>query len=155
MESKNGKQHISAKGEADSLSAYRDAVTVGESLLDIDPVFKNWLKDNGFTARWLNAKDYTTAGGFNKSGWRALRMSDVPERIKSSFNFAFGQSPEGFMVRNDLILGIKTIEANETHRAKLKNRADRLAGSSKTKEQGERIREVLGSKAVIDTDYED
>lgn len=152
---KNGKMPISAKQEMDELSAYRDGLVLEGSVLDVDPALKKWLDDKGFTCRWLNGSKYTKAGGFSANGWRALRIKDVPEQIRSAGSFSFGESPEGYLVRNDLVLGIRTAEVNAAHKARLQERADRISGKDTLKKQASRLRETLGDKAVIDDKYDE
>lgn len=152
---KNGKMPISAKGELDELASYRDGVNIGGSILDIDPVLKNYLESKGFACRWINASQYKKDGGFNKNGWRALRTESVPEKIRDAVGLTFGTSSEGFLTRNDLVLGIRTIEKHEAHRSQLKQRADILNGDSKFTDRKNQLKEALGRVGTVQTGYDD
>lgn len=152
---KNGKMPVSAKNELDELSAYRENVLVEGSQLDVDPALRSWIENQGFTIRWVNAVKHKQAGGYNANGWKALRMKDVPESIRQSVGFSFGESPEGFLVRNDLILGIRTNEANAAHKQRLQERADNQAGKATLRKQANRLRETLGQDAKIDDSYDE
>jgi hypothetical protein len=152
---KNGKLPISAKSELDELAAYRDGAAQSDSVLDVDPILKNYLTDKGFTCRWINASKYKIAGGFNKNDWKALRMESLPAKIQASIGSVFGTSAEGFLVRNDLVLGIRTVERHEQHRAKLKRSADLLNGEANFADKKEKLKEALGRTGVVHTGYDD
>jgi hypothetical protein len=152
---KNGKMPISSKGEMDTLASYRDGSNINGSILDVDPVLKSFLEKEGFACRWLNATRYKSDGGFNKNGWRALRMDSVPEKIRDSVGLTFGTSGDGFLTRNDLVLGIRTIEKHEAHKKQLKSRAESLTGDSKFDERKEQLKDALGRAGSVQTGYED
>lgn len=152
---KNGKMPISAKGEQDELASYRDGTTLNGSVLDVDPVLKSYLDSKGFVCRWINASKYKAAGGFDKNGWRALRMESIPEKIRDAVGLTFGTSSDGFLTRNDLVLGIRTVEKNEQHKQILKNKADLANGDAKFTEKKNQLKEALGRTGVVHTGYDD
>lgn len=154
-ELKNGKMPISSKGEQDELASYRDGINIGGSTLDVDPVLKAYLDKKGFVFRWINAKRYKEDGGFNKNGWRALRMESIPEEVRTSVGLTFGTSAEGYLTRNDLVLGIRTVEKNAQHKQLLKQRADLANGDTKFTEKKHALKEALGNAGVVHTGYED
>lgn len=151
----NGKLPISAKGEQDELASYRDGITLGASVLEVDPVLKNYLDKKGFVHRWINAKKYKADGGFNANGWRALRMESIPQDIKSAIGLVFGTSSEGYLTRNDLVLAIRTTEKAEQHRSILKQKADIANGDAKFAENKAALKEALGRAGTVQTGYDD
>lgn len=137
---KNGKMPISEKKIVDSMSAYHD--TQEASLLEVDPTLKSFLDSQGLSCRWLNAQKYVKGGGFHKDGWRALRMPDVPPTIRSAITLGGGESPEGYLVRNDLLLAVRGENIQKRHEQRLRDANDRKMGVNRA--NAEKLREHIG-----------
>ena len=124
--SKAGKTPISVKQAASEYDFGHDDLDY--SIFKIDPQLQEELNKKGLVARWINARTYTQGGNFHRSGWQAYRRTTGSDR--SSADFAMGVSPEGFIVRNDLILAVKPKDVQERWAKKIRARTEAQNGAS-------------------------
>lgn len=143
---KGGKLPVSAKKAAD-MSDFSDLEQL--NLLAIDEGLKKELDDKGLAFRWINAKVYMNGGNFHKSGWTAYRRS-ASTQPKETHEFQYGTSPEGFIIRHDLLLAVKPKEQQERWKQYLGVKAARQSASNdenikkfkeKAKESGAKVHE--------------
>jgi len=122
---KGGKMPLSQKkSEASDLYFDEDP-----SILTVDPALKRELEAKGYAVRWINAGQYRNGGNFHKNGWQAYRPDQ--SATQGALSFQYGISADGFIIRNDLLLAIKPIEHAERQRARIKQKADMMAGVEK------------------------
>ena len=150
---KQGREPISQKAAIESSDFSHDDLDF--NLLKIDPELKAQLDKEGFAFRWINAPKYLAGGNFHQSGWRAYRMKR-DEADRGAVDFNFGVSPEGYIIRNDLILAVKPKEQQERWKKHLKKKADLQSGveMQRADELRSRIRES-GFKAKIHEGYDE
>lgn len=143
---KGGKTPLSQKQDS---SSFED---MDYSILNIDAELKAELDGKGLVARWLNTKKYMADGNFHKSGWRAYK-SDRKGEV-GSLDFNYGVNPDGYLIRGDLVLGVKKKEDQERWASRIRAKTARQMG----KNRAEELRETLdkgGLKAEIHDGYED
>ena len=125
--SNSGRVPMSQK-EQSSNDVYQD----DESILAVDPELRKEIESQGLALRWINAGKYRSGGNFHKSGWRAYQRKTSAQ---GSLDFSYGTSPEGYIIRNDMLLAVKPVEAYERKRSQIKSKADLMAGNEKTRAQ--------------------
>ena len=126
-QSKGGRIPLSQKKE-DSAVFIED-----DSILALDPEIIREIEAKGLSYRWINAGKYRSGGNFHKSGWKAYMREGSKQA--GSLDFSYGSSPEGYIVRNDLLLAVKPKESYERKRAQIQQKADMMAGVEKTRGQ--------------------
>lgn len=120
------------------------------SIFNVDPELKRKIESQGLVCRWINAKNYFSGGNFHKSGWRAYRVD--ADSSKTNFN-AIGANSEGYIVRNDMVLAVKTNAEADRHRANLEMKRNRLTMANKN--AASVLRETLGGRGKIYEGYEE
>lgn len=121
------------------------------NLLRLDPELKAELDEKGFVARWINAKKYLSGGNYHQSGWRAYRKQ-VSNEDRGALDFNYGVSPEGYIIRNDLILAVKPAEHQEKWKAHLRRKADIQSGVNNSR--ASELREAAAERGVKAKIYE-
>lgn len=126
---KGGRLPISAKeteqnGEIEHVNDEFD-----NSLLKVDANLKREFAEKGLAHRWINATQFRNNGNFHQSGWRPYRKQ-ISEEERGSMDFQYGVSPEGYLIRNDLMLAVKPLEQQKRWSENIHKRAERLAGKS-------------------------
>ncbi len=127
------------------------------NILKLDPELKAELEGQGLAWRWLNAPKYLTGGNYHRSGWRAYRK-DVSKADRGSLDFNLGVSPEGYIIRNDLILGVKKKEEQAKWKRYLQHKAKIQSGKSDNGERAQDLREKArsaGMKVKVYEGYDD
>ena len=105
--------------------------------LQLDPELKKELEEQGLVPRWMSVKLLEQNGGFHKRGWRPYKRIS---KDNTPFSELFGKNADGYVRRNDMILGVKTKEEVEAHKRYLAQendrvRTDRLVKSSRNEMQ--------------------
>ena len=149
---KNGKTALSAREQA--ALEYGGPVSFNIGRQDLDPELKKELDEKGLVARWINYKDYKNGANTHKTGFKAYKIK--PDASRGSIDFNYGVSPEGYLIRDDLLLAVKTVEASEAYQAHMRklNKLNEISDES----MGEKLRESArahGVKAKIHTGYTD
>lgn len=134
---KGGKTPLSEKNAATSSDFAFEEQEM--NLLSLSPEIQADFKKRNLAARWVNSKNYMANGNFHKSGWRAYRVPEEIRGDRGSLDFNFGMSPEGYIIRNDLLLAFKPAELQEKHRARIQARTASQNGSNSSR--AEEIRE--------------
>lgn len=140
--------------ELDSLNVYQYDDNGDDSIFKVPPEIEAEGKTKGFVFRWINAAKYRGSSNFHARGWQAYRRETGA--VKSAAEFAGGTSPEGYIIRDDMILAFKPDEVHEKYRQKVKMRTDALAG--KDDKRGDLIRDIAkehGVDAAVFDTYED
>ncbi len=147
---KGGRTPISQKEQesADFMSEDLDY-----NILKLDPELKAEIEAQGLTFRWLNAPKYLKGGNFHQSGWRAYRKK-LSDSEKGSMDFNFGVSPEGYIIRNDLILGVKPKEQQERWKKHLRKKAQMQSYNNTDQKRASELRESAASQGVKAKIYE-
>jgi hypothetical protein len=124
------------------------------SIMRLDPEIIAHLEEKGLSFRWINATKYKNDGGFHKSGWRAYRLPD--DVGSGSLDFSFGRSPEGYLIRNDLMLAVKPKELQERWKKHLASKvaAQDVSGKSRADELREMSRKA-GVKTTVTEGYDE
>lgn len=121
---------------------------------DIPDVIKKELDSKGLEGRWLSAKSVYENGGYHKSGWQVYRREKC-DIVDSAFK-AHGD-PDGLVRRGDTILGVKTKEMAEKHRAYLRQQAEAQSMANVKKRQVQELQDLAreGNLDVeIDKDFD-
>ena len=106
------------------------SIGFGIDQFGLDDKLRAELDSKGLEAHFLSIKEIEKCGGFHPRGWRPYKRE-----VQDSQNaFTFGRDPEGLVRRGDLVLGVKTKEEANTHRAYLSKEANsRKVQSTKQK----------------------
>lgn len=118
MSIKDGKKPISQKREKKPFSYQK------MSMLDVPPELKKELEEQGLECRWINAPKLRGQQGFNKHYWKPYKVNYDKIGIDNFF-----RSPDGYLVRGDVILAARPKDIGDAHKARLKAKADRLKAS--------------------------
>jgi hypothetical protein len=102
-------------------SAYSD---FNRNMLEIPADISNEIESKGLEARWINLKRFTEEG-FHRRGWAPFK----PEKVSEANGFFFGNNPDGYIRRAELVLACRPKELGDSHRADLRHKADRLKAS--------------------------
>ncbi len=126
---KNGKESIKSKKydilkEASYTEREKFALTSDQA---------NYLSANGLAHRFIQEKQYLLANNFHRTGWRIVADPDFP-----------GANADGVVKIGDLVLAVKTKEAQDAHKKALKKKSDRY---SNQKEVNKKAAEELRQKA--------
>ncbi len=121
------------------------------STLDIDPSLKAELKKEGLTYRWINKKQYEASGNTHRSYWQAYKRQN--SEGKEATEFKFGTSPEGYIVRGDMVLAVRSLEVKAAHRKHLDSKNAALMGIQKQKAR--ELKEMVGNMASVDDGYDE
>jgi hypothetical protein len=141
--SKAGRVTTSERRELDSSDTYQTD-DGDDSMFKVPPEIQQEADAKGLVLRWINAPKFQQSGNWHKSGWRAFKRD--PTAVKSAIEFGFGTNPEGYIIRNDLVLACKEKEAQDRHRARIKQRT--LANSGKDAKRGDVLREMARDAGV-------
>ena len=120
------------------------------SVFDVPAEIKKEIDEKGLEARWISAPLLGKNYGFHKSGWRPYK-SDL--LMQSTQDYLTGQSPDGYLHRGTMILGVKPKEVCEMHRQVLKNRVK--TSKEIHAEQAEKLRHKALSAGIATSVVED
>jgi hypothetical protein len=157
MAIQNGKRPLSQKAQQKSAALNMDDI-FGNPIA-VEPEMAKAIESNGYTYRWVNATKLASAGGYHHRGWKALPTSELKKwgyGKMDSFSFTFGQDPDGFVRRGDLVLAVRPKEKTDIHRAYLKQEADRA--SNVQKKQADELKQMFKDAGVdgkVHEGYED
>jgi hypothetical protein len=126
-----GKVPVSKKNDVELSHSFDD---LDYNILKLDPELEKEIKAKGLVVRWVNAKKYQVDGNYHRSGWRAYKLDSASTAGKGSLDFNFGVTPEGYVIRNDLLLAYKTKESQERWRARIQAKTAAQNGRSYAKE---------------------
>ena len=119
-----------------------------QSVADLAPEITKHLKEQGLVGRWLNKKRYND-NGMHPSRWRPYKL---PEAMAKD-SFAFGANADGYLVRGDMILGVRSVKENAQHRKFINHKTTIQSGEQK-KAAGE-LKAMLGDDAKVYEGYEE
>lgn len=144
---KQGRVPLSKKNEESAMVSS----DLDYDIFRLSPELLKELEEKGLAHRWLNAPKYFKGGNFHRSGWKAYRSDK-----KGADAFDAGINPEGFIIRNDMLLGVKPAAEHERWRARIRQHSARLSGTAiqgKTAELRAQVGELGGGKVY--EGYED
>lgn len=87
---------------------------LSKSKLALSEIQRDYVKQNGLEVRFIRKKEYLEANNFHRTGWKIVQDKDMP-----------GSNAEGLIEIGDLVLAVKTKEAQRVHRAELKSKTER------------------------------
>jgi hypothetical protein len=109
------------------------------SIFSIDPELKKELDEQGLEPRFLSVQKLNQNGGYHPKGWRPYKRKDTA----LSESFFFGKDPDGYIRREDLVLGVKPKEEAEKHRAYLEYQAKLQGVKALKKRQASELKDIL------------
>lgn len=123
----NGKKPVSSKPSAPAWEA-----EFGDPFADplrLPPGFKEALTEKKLECRFINIKRLQEMGGFHHHAWQPW----TPARFgKIEVNdFHWGKSPDGRIIRGDLVLAVRPVQIGDRHRAQLKMKNEALSMTQK------------------------
>jgi hypothetical protein len=120
--------NVSQKNPDDMVSLLRDSA----SLLDIPADCEKELKQKGLEGRWIDIVQYQKNHGFHSQEWQPYKFDC---KLASSSNpfIKRDESLEGFLVRKQLVLAVKTTQQVSVQRARLKAKNAQIADPTKLK----------------------
>lgn len=136
------KKQVASKAEIKE-SAEFDEMDIFSGGLRIPSYIQKELDAKGFVGRFISLKTMTKSGGYHPKGWQPY-VIDNPQ-----VNPVTGQAEKTYKI-GDLVLGYKTKQAHEHHKALLrkKAKAQNDAHAKNVKEMRDRIREEKASKHI-------
>jgi len=146
----NGKKNIKKVHEELGFGEVPNTYSTGASILDIDQALQKELKDLDLVYRFINFKQYKQKG-FHQSKWQPYKRTS-----SATGGAVYNTDPDGYTVKQDLVLAVKPRSWNEAHKKMLQAKADRLAGRDAeiAKEFRDSLREA-GISSVVKEGYED
>ncbi len=109
---------------------------------DIPEALQAELDEKGLEGRFIYVKNLFQ--GVHQRGWKPYKRES---RAMIGQDFLFGASPDGYVRCGDLVLGVKTKEQCDNHRALLRQKAlKQSAGHSKAK--AEELANLTRTKVV-------
>jgi len=100
-----------------------------QSTLSIDKRLEEELIANDLVWRFINFKEYKKKG-FHSSKWVPYQRTSTPQN-----GALYTQDPNGYTVKQDLILAVKPNSYNDAHKKYLKSKVDRQGNPQKIKAQ--------------------
>jgi hypothetical protein len=107
---------------------------------------KAYLKTNDIVHRFVYKKEYLKNNNFHRSGWKVISDPNMP-----------GTNAEGLVEVGDLVLAVKTTQAQKVHKDNVQARANRTFNQA-NKAAGEELRDKArkaGLSAEIHVGYEE
>ncbi len=96
--------------------------------LSLPEELKASLTKQALDWRFLNASQFRESGNYHRSNW-------IPYKVLAGEAATYGATPEGTIVRGDLILGVRAKSMTAKHKEFLKERNQRYAQFNKTEAQ--------------------
>lgn len=123
------KENISQRAtqSLDDIASEKAPEYAERSYFDIQPELAKIFKQKGLKARWLSLKKLKENGGVNKSDWTPLRESHLDGLVGSDIGTF---NAEGFFVRGDMVLSVKSEAKYAAHKAKLEAAANRASNKA-------------------------
>lgn len=149
MSIQNGRKPLSTKPRAQAPMNMEDLF--GNSL-SVPDELRIELEKQNLAWRFISAPDLQKMGGYHRFGWRPYQKS---QSDKMSGDVQFGNDPNGYIRRGELVLATRPMDIHKKHQQFLKQEADRAKLIQQTK-AGE-IRDLVGSNRGIQVHegYED
>lgn len=140
---KNGKKPLSAK----TTNILKEDDLFGNQM-SIPADVQAELDAQGLEGHWIKADTVYAHGGYHKRGWVPYKRKKIESGTMTNSEFILGRDPEGYIRRGDLILGVKTKEQVQQHKAYLAQKANR--GKDIQKEKAAELRQ-LAKDARLDS----
>ena len=140
---KDGKIPASAKTQASKASVKANLVNPGDlqiNALMLDDELAQELRAKGLTWRFINRKKWDS-DGFHKSYWVPYKRESTP-----SSSSVFSAGADGYTRRGDMILAVKTEEAQAVHRARIRQKTS--AQSNTTKIKTDEFRKMMSDAGI-------
>jgi hypothetical protein len=116
--------------------------------LGVDPEIKKALDAKGFAIRWINAADLQAKAGYHPRGWRPVKLKECGTIPSNPQDFMYGSDPEGYIRRGELILGVRSKELNDKHKAYLEQAAAARAVTASSKAAAAELRKYASEAGV-------
>lgn len=147
------KPNVVQKNADDMVSLIRDSA----SLVDIPADCQKELKEKGLEGRWIDIVQLQKNHGFHNQGWEPYKFDCKLASTANPF-IKKDSSLDGFLVRKQLVLAVKTSQAASQQRARIQARNKQLSdpASLKVREMREYIKQSgLDSVVTDNSDVED
>lgn len=144
MAKKEGKVPLTLKQKIEA------AIDNDYSILRVEPALRKELEAKGLAIRWINAPKYRQGGNFHRTGWRAFQFDMKKEGEKAA---QYGATAEGYILRHDLMLAVKSQEEQARHRERIRNRTKQL--SFNQDRAAEELKEVMGAAGKVHSGYDE
>lgn len=155
MEIKNGKKPLSSKpttGPKASLDA------IFGNPFAIDPDMQRRADEKGLALRFISPARLQQMGGFHERGWRPVKRTELGYDNMGAEIQVFGADPNGYIIRQGMLLAARPKELNEAHKALLKQQAAQQSNALVQKRHAQQLRENVARRGVdvrIDEGYGD
>jgi hypothetical protein len=120
----------------------------------VDGNLSEYLNSKGLEYRWINLAMFK-AKGFHKTGWVPFKRDDETPETES--DKLLGRRADGFIVRGDQVLAVKTTEQAAAYKAHILEK-NRIMSRSVKKEAVSQLKSAFadhGIKAEIHEGYEE
>lgn len=124
-----------------------------QNTLALPTALKDSMTAQGLDWRFINANEFKKNGGVHHAHWKPYKVDRSPDEVG-----LFSLSPEGYVQRGDLILGVRPKAITQSHKAFLKRRNEQYQAfnKEKAKELRKHFQSAgLGSETTIHEGYED
>lgn len=109
------------------------------------------MRSKGLEWRFINFH-HLKQNGYHKTFWQPYKPDKKPEFV---FGGEFGQDPNGYVIRKDLILAVKPAEEAKKMRNMLKNKTQMLTRSATSAQHAKNMKEQYGSDLGESADFKD
>lgn len=111
-----------------------------------------FFESKGLKHRWINMTKFRS-DRFHRTGYVPYkRDADTPVSIADQL---LGSSPDGFIIRGDMVLAVKKAEHANQYRKWLKDKSDKLKTGAKKQAADELRQKLRGLKAEIKEGYDE
>jgi hypothetical protein len=122
---KGGRKPIAQK--ATTANPYAGFFT--RSLTDVPEDVKKAAEAKGHELRWIDKKEFVEAGNMHKNYWEPFRRDPAVAASHDTMDLAYGNSPDGYLVRKGMILASRPKQLGDAHREMIRERTERLHGA--------------------------
>lgn len=133
---KGGKAPISQKSSQMDNNVAKLIPGAPKSLTDLPQNCMEELRTNGLEARWIDAVELKKNHGYHKQEWQPYKFKCLVEAIKTNPFMDAASGFEGYLIRKQLVLAVKTTEEADKQRnyLKFKNNMQMNPGQKAVKE---------------------
>ena len=146
---KGGKKPVESKPKQ-SLESFNFTDDPFTNPLRLPEGLRKAFEKEGLEVRFINIKRLNEMHGFHNRGWKPYTKEFANIEVNE---FHWGTSPDGKIIRGDLVLAVRPISLGDKHRAALKQKADRL--NLNQKKNAAELRKLAAGRAKIHEGYDD
>src|SRR5687767_12797475 len=75
------------------------------------------LASRGLAHRWISRKKFQDEGNMHRNDWEPYKFESLK---KAAGDIVFGSSPDGYLIRGDMVLAAKKLSLQAEHRSEIK-----------------------------------